>query len=173
MQRQGLKVTTTGGDVAVVPTQNPDQSAFFQSGTLDAAWTVEPWVSRLEMEGGGRILVEEKHALTTIFVGRAAFVAGSPEVVEKLRAAHAELTEWIVDNPEDAKALVRSELEALTRRPVKKELVDRCWPRMTFTNSVEIGVFKSFVADARAVGFTAAEVDLARLLATGHSAAGR
>lgn len=51
--------------------------------------------------------------------------------------------------------------------------MDRCWPRMTFTNSVEIGVFKSFVADARAVGFTAAEVDLARLLATGHSAAGR
>lgn len=164
LQSQGFKVTMTGGDVAVVPTENPDQLSFFQNGTLDAAWTVEPWVSRLEMEGGGRILLEEKDALTTIFVGRAAFVAAEAATVDKLRAAHAELTQWITAHPAEAKALVRGELEALTKRPMKQELVDRCWPRMAFTDKVELAAFQSFVDKARATGLAGTSVDLGRLI---------
>jgi len=44
----GLRITQTGGDAQVVPTANPDQLSLFQSKQLDAVWTVEPWVSRLE-----------------------------------------------------------------------------------------------------------------------------
>lgn len=164
LQSQGMKVTMTGGDVAVVPTENPDQLSFFQNGTLDAAWTVEPWVSRLEMEGGGRIFVEEKDALTTIFVGRAAFTAAHAETTGKLRAAHAELTQWITAHPEEAKALVRSELEALTKRPMKQELVDRCWPRMAFTDAVQLAAFQSFLEKARATGLASTSVDLGKLI---------
>src|ERR1019366_3455729 len=46
----GLRITLTGGDAQVVPTDNPDQLALFKSRQIDAVWTVEPWVSRLEME---------------------------------------------------------------------------------------------------------------------------
>ncbi|HWB61715.1 MAG TPA: ABC transporter substrate-binding protein, partial [Chthoniobacteraceae bacterium] len=49
----GLKITASGGDAQVIPTENPDQLALFQQKQLDAVWTVEPWVSRLEMEAGG------------------------------------------------------------------------------------------------------------------------
>src|SRR5262245_56937724 len=55
----GLRITQTGGDAYVVPTANPDQLTLFLRKNLDAIWTVEPWVSRLEIEGGGQILVEE------------------------------------------------------------------------------------------------------------------
>src|SRR5438067_5998030 len=58
----GLKVTLTGGDVQVIPTANPDQLGLFQSRDLDAVWTVEPWVSRLEMEANDKALVEERDA---------------------------------------------------------------------------------------------------------------
>lgn len=160
---QGMKVTLTGGDVQVVPTDNPDQLSLFQSGALDAAWTVEPWVSRLEMEGGGKVFLEERDSLTTIFVGRAKFVAERPAVVEKLRAAHAELTQWIAAHPDEAKALVRGELEALTRRPMKQELVDRCWPRLHFTDTVELAAFQSFVDKARAAGLANESPDLGKL----------
>ena len=51
----GLKVTQTGGDVQVLPTANPDQLALFKTKQLDAVWTVEPWVSRLETEAGARV----------------------------------------------------------------------------------------------------------------------
>ena len=61
----GLRITQAGGDAQVLPTENPDQLSLFKSGQLDAVWTVEPWVSRLEMEAGGKVLVEEKNAITT------------------------------------------------------------------------------------------------------------
>src|SRR4029077_19468566 len=44
----GLKITQLGGDAQVLPTQNPDQLSLFQEKKIDAVWTVEPWVSRLE-----------------------------------------------------------------------------------------------------------------------------
>jgi NitT/TauT family transport system substrate-binding protein len=50
----GLKITQLGGDAQVLPTQNADQLAMFQQKKIDGVWTVEPWVSRLEMEAGGK-----------------------------------------------------------------------------------------------------------------------
>jgi len=63
----GLTVTTQGGDALVVPTENPYQLALFRKGDFAGVWTVEPWVSRLEIEAEGEILVEEKDSLTTIW----------------------------------------------------------------------------------------------------------
>ena len=37
-------------------------------GDIDAAWTVEPWVTRLTEEFGGEILVEKKEAPITLLV---------------------------------------------------------------------------------------------------------
>src|SRR5437667_1618898 len=59
LKAQGFNVTQTGGDVIVVPTNNPDQLALFQSGGVDAVWTVEPWVTRFEREDNARIFVED------------------------------------------------------------------------------------------------------------------
>lgn len=162
----GIRVTLTGGDAFVVPTGAADQLAFFQTGDLDAAWAVEPWVSRLEVQGGGRLLFEEKDATTTVLVGRAAFVAERPDLTAALHAAHVELTAWIRANPAEAKALVRSELETLTRRPLPSELLDRCWPRLYFTDTVRIETFQTFVDHARATGLTRTTTDLGQLLHT-------
>src|SRR6266513_1140252 len=71
----GLKITQLGGDAQVLPTQNPDQLALFQQKRIDAVWTVEPWVSQLERESGGRILVEEKDVATTVLVSSVKFLA--------------------------------------------------------------------------------------------------
>src|SRR4026209_1545135 len=51
----GLKITQTGGEASVIPTPNPDQLTLFQQKKVDAVWTVEPWVSRLESEAGGKV----------------------------------------------------------------------------------------------------------------------
>src|SRR5213593_1329691 len=50
LKAQNFKVTQTGGDVTVVPTANSDQLTLFQNGGVDAVWTVEPWVTRLERD---------------------------------------------------------------------------------------------------------------------------
>jgi len=56
---KGIKVTMTGGDAQVIPTANPDQLDLFLRGNLDAVWTVEPWVTRLEREAKGKVYLEE------------------------------------------------------------------------------------------------------------------
>ena len=56
LKAQGFKVTQTGADVMVLPTANPDQLALFQSGGVDAVWTVEPWVTRLERDAKAKPL---------------------------------------------------------------------------------------------------------------------
>lgn len=58
--RGGLHVTQRGGDVTILPTPNPEQLSLFRQGKLDGVWTVEPWVSRLVLTAGGRVLVDER-----------------------------------------------------------------------------------------------------------------
>ncbi|HWL52443.1 MAG TPA: ABC transporter substrate-binding protein [Chthoniobacteraceae bacterium] len=149
----GLKITQLGGDAHVLPTANADQLGLFTSGRVDGVWTVEPWVSRLELEGGGKILVDEKKAVTTVLVSSVRFAGAHPELLRKIVAAHAELTEWINANPEEAQRIVVAEMEEVTRSKINPEIIAMAWPRMTLTSKLNIGSLKTFVKDAREAGF--------------------
>ena len=74
LKAQGFKVTQTGGDVTVLPTNNPDQLVLLQNGGVDAVWTVEPWVTRLEREAKARVFLEDKDVITTWLVSSAKFL---------------------------------------------------------------------------------------------------
>src|SRR5512132_3336646 len=74
LKAQGFKVTQTGGDVTVLPTANPDQLPLFQNGGVDAVWTVEPWVTRLERDAKARVFLEDKDIITTWLVSTAKFL---------------------------------------------------------------------------------------------------
>src|SRR6201993_1000090 len=95
----GLKITQLGGDAQVIPTQNPDQLALFNAKRVDGGWTVEPWLSRLELEASGKVLVEEQDAATTVLVSSVKFLNGQRDLAKKFAQAHAELTDWIPKNP--------------------------------------------------------------------------
>jgi len=165
LTEQGFEVTKTGGDVQVIPTANPDQLALFQRRQIDGAWTVEPWVSRLEMEAGGKVFLEEKEALTTVFACSEAFLREKPDLAEKLLQAHLELTQWISDSPDEAQKRVVAELTALTHSPFPLELVQHAWPRLTFTGTIETEDFARFMRSAQKVGFLKEGGDLSALVA--------
>ncbi len=150
---RGFRVTQTGGDVLVVPTANPDQLSLFQSREIDAAWTVEPWVSRLEMEAGAHLYLEEKDAVTTVLVASARFLAERRELARRFVAAHVELTGWIAAHPAEAKAMVADELLAETRRPMPSELLDRAFSRLAFDAQVPPAAFEEFQRKAVRTGF--------------------
>ncbi len=160
----GLNVTLTGGDVLVVPTPNPDQLGLFQTGKLDAVWTVEPWVSRLVLEARGRVLVEESDAVTTILVSSVKLLAQRPELAARLRQAHVELTAWIVAHPAEAQEQVRVALTAETRREISATLVAAAWQRLHFTDKVEASALEKFMADAQAAGLLKQSLPLDRLV---------
>lgn len=161
---QGFKVTNTGGDVFVKPTQNPDQLLLFKSGGLDAVWTVEPWVSRLEMEAAGKSFLEETDGLTTVLVCRAKFLEENPELVKKIAIAHAELTEWIKQHPAEAQQMVVDELTAMTKAQMPLELVQHSWKRLNFDYKIEQKTFDTFLAGAQKVGFLKEAGDLKGLV---------
>ncbi len=161
---QGFRVTQTGGDVTVLATENPSQLPLFQKREVDAVWTVEPWVSQLELDAGGRIFLEEKDTLTTVLASTAALLRDRPELARKLVDAHRALTAWIVAHPDEARALVAAELLAETRREMSKALLDRAWPRLRFDDRVTGSEFDAFVRSAQAVGYLKAGGDVSRLV---------
>ena len=160
----GLKITQTGGDATVLPTANPDQLLLFKQRQLDAVWTVEPWVSRLELEAGGKVLVDDRSAITTVLVASAEFMKAQPELARKFAAAHRELTAWIIENPAEAQKLAREELLAETRAEVPEALLEKCWGRITLTPDIAIDVLKQSVSDAQAAGFLRDAPDMTGLL---------
>jgi NitT/TauT family transport system substrate-binding protein len=160
----GLRITLTGGDAQVIPTANPDQLALFRTKQLDAVWTVEPWLSRLQREAGGVLLLEEKDAVTTVLVSSARFLRERRDVARRFAAAHAELTDWIRANPDEARRIARDELTAETRTEVNPELVASAWGRITLTSSVSRATLEAFVARAKEAGFLRTTPDLSRLI---------
>jgi NitT/TauT family transport system substrate-binding protein len=160
----GLKITQLGGDAQVLPTQNPDQISLFQQKKVDAVWTVEPWVSRLEMEASGKVLVEESDAVTTVLVSSVKLLGTNRDLAKKFVEAHKALTDWIAKNPEEAQKLVIAELKEETRGQISNELIAHAWKRILFTNEVRREALEKFVANARAAGFLRDAPDLSRLI---------
>jgi NitT/TauT family transport system substrate-binding protein len=161
----GLKITQLGGDAQVVPTQNADQLPLFQQKQIDAVWTVEPWVSRLELEASGKVLVEETDSPTTILVSSAKFLNEKRELANKFLQAHRELTDWISQHPDEAQKLVVTELAEETKGKVSPELTAKAWKRITLTNEIKREALEKFVANAKAAGFMRDAPDLAKLFA--------
>lgn len=160
----GLKITQLGGDAQVLPAANPDQLSLFQQKKIDAVWTVEPWVSRLELEAGGKILVEESDSPTTVLVSSAKFLKSNGELAKKFVEAHRALTEWIEKNPDEAQKLVMAELQEETRGQFSPELIAHAWKRITLTSEVRRDAMEKFVANAKAAGFLRDVPDLERLI---------
>ena len=149
----GFTITQTGGDAFILPTQNADQLPLFHKGELDAAWTVEPWTTRLELEAGAQILVDDRTTNVTLLASSAAFAKDQPDLAKKLVAAHQELTQWIKDHPAEAKVLIKAELKELLKAEPKDELIDRALSRIVITDEVSRASLDTMVSSAKRAGF--------------------
>ena len=153
LARNGLSCTLEGaGDCRVAPTPNSMQLQLMKQGDIDACWTVEPWVSRIESMAGARILVQEPDVVTTVLVGRVGWLKHHPQEAATIIRAHRELTQWIIDHPEEAQARVVEELTELTQAPMEPELVRSAWKRLKMTTEIDLPGLKQFVDDAQAAG---------------------
>lgn len=162
----GLKITQLGGDAYVIPTQNPDQLSLFKAKKVDAVWTVEPWLSRLEHEASGKVIVEEKDVATTILVSSVAFLKEHRELAKKFAQAHAELTDWILQNPEEAQRLIKGELLEETKSDMSPEVIAAAWNRIVFTAETPRAAVEKFMQNSVAAGFIKTAPDLSKLFET-------
>src|SRR5438874_8036212 len=162
----GLKITQLGGDAQVIPTQNPDQLGLFRQKRVDAVWAVEPWLSRLEREASGKVLVEEKDVATTVLVSSVKFLNEKRDLAKKFAQAHAELTEWSIKNPEEAQRLIKAELLAETKSDMSPQLIDAAWKRIVFTAETPRAAVEKFMQNSVKAGFIKTAPDLSKLFET-------
>src|SRR5256714_3160060 len=158
----GLKITQLGGDAQVLPTQNPDQLGLFKAKKIDAVWTVEPWLSRLEQEASGKVLVEEKEAATTVLISSVKFFQ-QRDLAKKFAQAHAELTDWIAKNPDEAQRLIKAELLEETKSDMTPQVIAAAWKRIVFTSETPRASVEKFIQNSVKAGFIKTAPDLSKL----------
>ena len=75
-----------------------------------------------------------------------------PQEAATIIRAHRELTQWILDHPEEAQARVVEELTELTQAPMEPELVRSAWKRLKMTTEIDLPGLQQFVDDAQKAG---------------------
>ncbi|MFD6952243.1 sulfonate ABC transporter substrate-binding protein [Nocardiopsis sp. TSRI0078] len=141
-REQGWEVDTEGGgDLSVIPQNNAETVNAFALGEVDGAWLPEPHLSRLVVEAGGELLLDEAEQwprtggdfVTTHLIVNAAFLDTHPEEVERLLRGHIDIVDWINAHPEDAREAAAAHLADLTGSRPEPEVVASAFGNMTFT----------------------------------------
>jgi len=139
LKRAGIKISEQGGTVKVIPLKNPDQLTLFLKQEIDAAWTKEPWVSRLIKEGNGELFLDESDIwpegrfVTSHLIVRTKFLKKYPELVKKWVRAHVETIEWINKNSEMAKKILANSIAEITGKTLPKDIIDSAMKRVRIT----------------------------------------
>lgn len=132
--------------------------------TWSSATAASRAASRLELEAGGTVLIDERTAVTTILVSSVKFLRERRELATRFAAAHRELTDWIKQNPDEAQRMIRAELSAMMRAELSAGLVARAWSRMQITSDASLAEFESWIKDAQKVGFIRNPPDMSRFV---------
>jgi sulfonate transport system substrate-binding protein len=156
---QGFTTDTTGGgDVHITPTDNAQTLTLFQQGAVDGAWLPEPWVSRLVVEAGAHVLVDEADLWkdgafpTTVLLVRADFLAEHPETVEALLKGHLASVAWLDEHADEAPAVINAALEKDTGKPLADEVITRALEHVTFSVDPHAETFSTLVKNGLAAG---------------------
>ena len=166
----GLLPTERGGNVTVIPMENPTILDAFRQGRIDGAWVPEPWASRLEMEGNGRVFIDERtlwprgEFTTALVVTSTQFLSKHPDLVRKWLVVHVRITKWELSFPKEAAKLANAEIKALTGKDLPMKTLERAWGRMTPTCDPLISTLQRSADNAFAAGFLKSRPDLGGLV---------
>ncbi len=173
LQHNGLNAKEQGGNVTVVPTENPNILDLFKKGDIDGAWVPEPWGTRLIQEGGGKLFLDERNwdvwpdgkFGTVVLTVRTSYLEKHPDVIEALIKAHVEETQWIQANPQEAQRLVNQNIAAVTGKALSVQLIAASWPNQDFTWDPLPTALKIFAKNAFDLGFLGtSEPDISNII---------
>ncbi|MCB5272669.1 putative aliphatic sulfonates-binding protein [Arthrobacter sp. SO5] len=160
--KQGYKTSTDGsGDVAINPTENAQTLKLFQDGKLDGAWLPEPWASRLVLQAGAKVLVDEKDLwdkgefITTVLIVNKKFAADHPDTVKALLKGHVESVDWLEAAPAAEKATVlNAALKESAGAALPADVIDRSLTNIVFTVDPLAGTYQKLLQDGVDAGTT-------------------
>jgi NitT/TauT family transport system substrate-binding protein len=159
LKQQGLSANLEGGgDVSVLPQANAQTLETFRAGEIQGAWVPEPWATRLVLEGGGTVLVDERSLwpdgrfVTTHLVVRTRFLTDHPELVAAVLRAHVRAVGFVNAEPTRAREIVNSAIAKLTGKGLPAAVIERAWANLAFTVDPIAASLRKSAEDAAAVG---------------------
>ena len=159
LKDKGLKTDASGGgDVNIVPQENSQTLDTFKAGSIDGAWVPEPWVSRLVLDGGGKVLVDEKTLwpegkfVTTLLVVRTAFLKAHPDVVKRLLQGQVDANDYVNKNGAEAQQVVNEGIGKVTGKKLSDAVIAAAWKNLTFTNDPIASSLKTSAQHAQDAG---------------------
>jgi NitT/TauT family transport system substrate-binding protein len=159
LKRQGLASDLEGGgDVSIAPQANAQTLETFRSGEIQGAWVPEPWATRLVLEGGGAVLVDERSLwpdgkfVTTQVIVRTAFLNEHPELVASFLRGHVRAIDFLNAEPAEARGIVNAGIEKLTGKALPAAVIERAWETLHFTVDPIASSLRKSAQDATEVG---------------------
>lgn len=141
-RKRGWRTDTAGGgDLSIIPQDNAETVNAFALGEIDGAWLPEPHLSRLLVEAGGELLLDEAEQwpetdgdfVTTHLVVNADFLQARPAAVEGLLRGHIDTVDRINTRPEEAQEVAAAHLADLAGARPGAEVVASAFDNMIFT----------------------------------------
>jgi len=157
----GLKPSAHGGTVNVVQSSNADVANLMDRRNIDAALVPEPWGSILELNRGGRVVLDYDEVdpngipSTAIVIVRKDFLDAHPDAVARFMEAHKEATAYINDNMEIAMDIINAQIAEITQRPIDQDVLESAFRRLQISYEIhvssimdfaKIGVDENFIA---------------------------
>jgi NitT/TauT family transport system substrate-binding protein len=173
LKKGGLKVAVNGGDAQIIPAANAELVLLFSRGDIDAAWTVEPWVTRLTSEFGGEILVENKDSIITVLASSKTALAKNKRGIEAFVQSHYLLRDKLLADQSWHEKLVRAGIAGETRSAAPKaELISSALGRVVFDaredgearKSRLTAAFTQSLQDSKESGLLSGDAPIAPLL---------
>jgi NitT/TauT family transport system substrate-binding protein len=159
LMEQGYATTLEGGgEVSILPQSNAQILETFRSGAIDGAWVPEPWATRLVLEGGGHVLVDERDLwpggrfVTTHLLVSTSFLTEHPEQVRAVLRALIRSIDFAAEHPQEAQAEVNAHIEALIGKALAPDVIARAWQNLTFTLDPVAASLQESAEDAVAAG---------------------
>jgi NitT/TauT family transport system substrate-binding protein len=159
LETQGLSANLEGGgDVSILPQANAQTLETFRAGEIQGAWVPEPWATRLVLEGGGAVLVDERSLwpegkfVTTHVAVRTRFLAEHPELVAALLRAHVRAVDFTNAEPAKAREIANAGIAKVVGRALPAAVIEGAWEKLHFTVDPIAASLRKSAEDATAVG---------------------
>ena len=140
LKKNGLPAPISGGGkVIVIPEDNATSLLLFQRKTIAGAWLPEPWASRLVLEAGGKVLVNERalwsHGsfVTTNLIVSTSYLYAHPQTITKLLQGELSTLNLLTSDPAKAMITVNAALAKVTGKALSKDVMARAWQETQVT----------------------------------------
>ena len=158
LRQQGIEEGKGDDEVEVLPIPPSEVLNLFERRQVGGAWLPEPWSSRLVVERGGRVLVDEAtlwpdgRFSTTVVIASVPALRQRRDLVARFLRAHAQAIAELNASVE-ARVLVRRRIEEDLGVVLPREVVERAYEKLEFSTDLLPEVMVEFARRAEALGY--------------------